>query len=63
MPGRAAFEEIRGWQKQAGEQAPERRTDCPRCDYPLEETDAGISHCKFCGWTEGLSIRRRRRDW
>ena len=38
--------------KHAREQEPERRTSCPECDYPLNETEKGILHCEYCGWTE-----------
>ena len=31
-----------------------KRTRCPVCEYPLEETKDGVLHCRFCGWSEGL---------
>lgn len=34
-------------------QTPERRTICPVCCYPLEDTERGL-HCKFCSWVEGI---------
>lgn len=32
-------------------QAPIRRTLCPVCWYPLEDTERGL-HCVDCGWSE-----------
>jgi len=44
--------------KAAEEAEPERRTNCPLCEWPLEEKD-GQLHCPFCGWTEGLQVKRK----
>lgn len=33
---------------------PIRRTICPVCGYPLEDTDRGL-HCKFDGWSESAA--------
>ncbi len=33
---------------------PVRRTICPVCAYPLEDTDRGL-HCKNCTWHESAS--------
>jgi hypothetical protein len=32
-------------------QQPLRRTICPICGYPLEETERGL-HCRFDAWSE-----------
>ena len=31
-------------------------TDCPRCEWPLEDSPRG-KHCPFCGLTQYLSIK------
>ena len=49
--------EILGWIKEIEEQEPERRTNCPLCDWPLEEHETKGLHCPMCGWCEGKSIR------
>lgn len=54
-----AFEEIKEMIEGVQSRAPERRTDCPECDYPLEETPQGL-HCRFCGWTEDIAAFKRR---
>lgn len=50
----AAGDEILAWKKEAENQAPERRTDCPVCDWTLEEK-SGVLHCPYCGWCERIS--------
>jgi len=46
----AAGDEILSWLKGIRNQTPIKRTDCPECDWPLEETKWEL-HCTFCGWT------------
>ncbi len=46
-----AFENLLAMQLQVKYQQPIRRTICPICAYPLEETERGL-HCKNDGWTE-----------
>jgi len=52
-----AGDEILGLIKAIKEQQPERRTDCPVCEWPLEEHLTKGLHCPCCGYTEGLSKR------
>ena len=40
--------------KAVKEQETIKRTNCPECDYPLEELDDGSLHCPFDGWTDSL---------
>ena len=49
--------EILGWLKAIKEQPLEKRTNCPLCEWPLEEHETKGLHCPMCGWTEGLSKR------
>ena len=47
-------DEIVAWKKAIEEQVPYKRSDCPRCAWPLEEHPGselrpkGL-HCPFCG--------------
>jgi len=47
----AAGDEILAMIKETKEQAPEKMTECPICECPLEDTPKGL-HCPFCGWQE-----------
>lgn len=38
---------------------PERRTECERCAWPLEEHPRRGLHCPLCGWTENLTERKK----
>lgn len=51
-----AGEELLSMILQVKYQQPERRTVCPQCGYPLEETPRGL-HCRFDGWSEGIPPR------
>jgi len=42
--------------KDVREQELERRTECPVCFYPLDETKDGVLHCEYCGWTENKGV-------
>ena len=44
--------EILGWIKAIKEQPHERRTNCPLCEWPLEEHGEKGLHCPMCGSTE-----------
>lgn len=47
----ATGDEILVWKTEIEKQEPERRINCPICDWSLEEHN-DILHCEFCGWTE-----------
>lgn len=52
-------DEILNMIKNVRQQELERRTECPECGYPLDETPDGLLYCRFCGWNEaGLAGRR-----
>ena len=36
-----------------------KRTFCPICAWPLEETEDGTLHCAFDGWTDGFHLKGR----
>lgn len=50
----AVGDEILAMMQACAEQVPRRITECPVCDWPLEELTDGSVHCKFCGWTDIL---------
>lgn len=55
----AVGDEIIQWIKAIHEQGMEKRTLCPQCEYPLDEMEDGTLHCMFCGWTDGLTLKRK----
>jgi len=55
----AVGDEIVQWIKDIRDKGLEKRTLCPLCEYEIEETEDGILHCTFCGWTDGLTIKRK----
>ena len=52
------FEQIRAMIKGCQEQVPQEMTDCPKCAWPLDKTEDGIMHCKFCGWHYPMRVRK-----
>ena len=46
-----AFDNILSLHLQAKYAQPVRRTICPVCAWPLEDTERGL-HCKNCTWHE-----------
>jgi ribosomal protein L37AE/L43A len=44
--------------KKAAQEAAEEQKElvlCPECGYKLEKNQAGVKHCKYCGWTDSLT--------
>ena len=48
----ATGDEILAWKKEAENQIPEKRTECPICSWTLLEHPTKGLHCEFCGWRE-----------
>jgi len=55
----ACGDEILAWKKACEEQQPYERSDCPLCGWTLEKTEDGTLHCKFCGYTNRLAVKKR----
>jgi len=47
----AAFTEMLQLMKAVRGVRPERRVDCPICEWPLRSSQKGL-YCPFCGWRE-----------
>ncbi len=55
----AVGDEIVQWIRAIHERGLEKRTLCPICEYPIDETEDGVLYCEFCGWTDGLAFKRK----